>query len=212
MNKATASAIAILMAAGLAATADVQARERGINERQHYQRDRVAAGVRGGEITRHESRHLQRDARRIEHKEQAFRADGHFSRAERREIHRDLDRHGRGIHQARSDHDRPGWHGGRDWGHQRGRHYGRDGHRGGIDGLQHRQQWQIREGMRNGSLTPHEARRLYGEQREIAALERSYRADGVLTRSERHDLREELRDAGRHIYNQSHDDDRRYRR
>jgi uncharacterized membrane protein YebE (DUF533 family) len=208
-NKATAGAIAILMVAGLAATADVQARERGINERQHHQRDRVAAGVRGGEIDRHELRRLRRDAGRIDHKERAFRADGHFSRAERREIHHDLDRHGRLIREARSDHGRPGWHGGPDWGRERGRH---DGHRGGIDGLQHRQQSQIREGMRNGSLTPQEARRLYGEQREIAALERSYRADGVLTRSERHDLREELRDAGRHIYNQSHDDDRRDRR
>jgi hypothetical protein len=34
----------------------------------------------------------------------------------------------------------------------------------------------------------------------------------VLTRNERSDLRDELRDARRHIYNQSHDADVNYRR
>ncbi len=216
MNKATFSALAVLMAAGLAVAADAQAqaRERGSNERQFNQRERVAAGVRSGEVTRPESRQLQRQARGIERKEQAFRSDGHFSRGERREVQRDLNQHSRNIHQARTDHDRRdwghgrgfdrdqrGWHGGRDWGHSRGA--------SGVDRQQYRQQAQIQRGVRNGSLTQHEARRLYGEQRQIAALERSYRADGVLTRGERQDLRGELQDANRHIYNQSHDDDRR---
>ncbi len=80
----------------------------------------------------------------------------------------------------------------------------------GIDRLQHRQQVQIRQGVRNGSLTRHETRRLVGEQRRIAALERRYRADGVLTRAERRNLRGELQHANRHIYNQTHDNDRRY--
>jgi len=249
MNKATFSALAVLMAAGLAVAADAQAqarergvnerqfnqrervaagarsgevtrtesRERSVNQRQFNQRERVAAGVRSGEVTRPESRQLQRQARGIERKEQAFRSDGHFSRGERREVQRDLNQHSRNIHQARTDHDRRdwghgrgldrdqrGWHGGRDWGHGRSA--------GGVDRQQDRQQAQIRQGVRNGSLTQHEARRLYGEQREIAALERTYRADGVLTRDERRDLRGELQDANRHIYNQSHDDDRRYGR
>lgn len=226
MIKAGSSVLAMVMAAGLAVTADVQARERSVNERQGHQRERVATGVRSGEVTRRESQALQHNAQRIERKEQAFRSDGHFSRGERREVHRDLDRQGRQIHQARTNHDRrggyggsdrdrgngyghgashnaPGWHGGRDWGH---------GRSGGVDSAQHRQRDQIRDGVRNGSLTQHEARRLHGEQREIAALERSYRADGVLSRDERSDLRGELRDAQRHIYNQSHDADVNYRR
>lgn len=209
MIKAGGSVLAMAMAAGLAVTADAQARERGVNERQGHQHERVAAGVRAGEVTRRESQALHQYAQRIEHKEQAFRADGHFSRGERREVHRDLDRQGRQIHQANYDHDRrgshdtaPGWHGGREWGQGRG----------GIDGLQYRQREKIRDGVRSGNLTQHEARRLLGEQREIAALERSYRSDGVLTRNERSDLRGELRDARRHIYNQSHDADVNYRR
>ena len=215
MNKVTFSALAILMAAGLSVAVDAQAqaRERGVNERQSNQRERVASGVRSGEVTRPESRQLQREARGIEHREQAFRADGHFSRGERREVQRDLDRHGRHINQARNDHDRPGWHGGRDWGHGRGFDRGH-GFRGssGIDRLQHQQQQQIRQGVHNGSLTRLEAQRLYAEQRAIAAQERAYRADGVLTGDERRDLYAELRDANRHIVNQSHDDDRRFGR
>ncbi|MDH4151843.1 MAG: hypothetical protein OEW79_06000 [Betaproteobacteria bacterium] len=213
MSKATLSALAILMATGLTVAVDAQARERGVNERQNQQRERVTSGARSGQVTRPEARQLNREARGIERKEQAFRSDGHFSRSERREVHRDLDRHGRHIQQSRNDHDRRGWHGGRDWGHQRGFDRGHQVRgQGGIDRLQHRQQAQIRQGVRNGSLTPHEARRLSGEQRQIAALERSYRADGVLTPAERRDLRGELRDADRHIYNQTHDDDRRFGR
>lgn len=219
MIKATSSVLAVVMAAGLAVAGPAQAREHGVNERQGQQRERTATGVRSGEVTRQESRTLRHDAQRIERKEQAYRSDGHFSGAERHEVHRDLDRHGRQIHQARNDqdgrgghggvdrgqgqgasHNAPGWHGGRDWGHGRG----------GIDGAQQRQREQIREGMRSGSLTPQEVRRLGGEQRQIAALERSYRADGVLSRDERRDLNGELRDAGRHIYNQSHDADVNY--
>ena len=215
MNKVTFSVLAVLMAAGLSVAVDAQAqaRERGVNERQSSQRDRVASGARSGEVTRPESHRLQREARGIERKEQAFRADGHFSRGERREVHRDLDRHGRHINQVRNDHDRPGWHGGRDWGHGRGSDRGH-GFResSGIDRLQHQQQQQIRQGARNGSLTRHEVQRLYAEQRAIAAQERAYRADGVLTGDERRDLYAELRDANRHIVNQSHDDDRRFGR
>lgn len=245
MNKATFSALAVLMATGFSVAVDAQAREpgatqqrdrgttqareRGVNERQHVQRDRVATGVRSGEVTRPEARQLHREARGIERKEQSFRSDGNFSRGERREVQRDLDRHGRNIHQSRNDHDQRGWHGGRDWGHNRGFDHGRHGgrewgqgrgfdrnhgaHNGGrIDGIQQRQQAQIRQGIHDGSLTQQEARRLYGEQRNIASLERTYRADGVLTRDERRDLNGELQDANRHIYNQSHDDDRRFRR
>lgn len=213
MNKLTFSAFAVLMAAGLTIAADAQARERGVNERQFNQRERVAAGVRSGQVTRPESRQLHREARGIERKEQAFRADGQFSRSERREVQRDLNRHSRNIHQARTDYNRPGWHGGRDWGHGRGFDRGH-GYRGaaGIDRLQHQQRQQIQRGVRNGSLTRHEAQRLYGEQRSIAAQERAYRADGVLSGSERRDLYAELRDANQHIYNQSHDADRRFGR
>lgn len=79
-----------------------------------------------------------------------------------------------------------------------------------IDHLRRQQQASIRQGLRNGRLTSQEARRLRAEQRSIAARERVYRADGVLTVAERHDLYGALHQAERHIYNQVHDADRRY--
>ena len=73
MNKATFSALAVMIAAGLAVTVDAQARERSVNERQSNQRERVVAGARSGALTRPETRQLNREARGIERKEQVFR-------------------------------------------------------------------------------------------------------------------------------------------
>ena len=71
--------------------------------------------------------------------------------------------------------------------------------------MQAQQQRQIARGIRSGELTPREARRLQAEQRMIRRQERAYLADGRLSRWERQDLYGDLRDANRHIYNQTHD-------
>lgn len=207
------TAIAVLMAAGVMMANDAAAasHERNVNQRQSFQRDRVATGVRQGDLTRREAGRLNTEARQIARKEQAYRSDGHFSRSERRDIQQDLNRHSRHINQQRHDGDR------RHYGQAQGRHSGYAyggghayGRSNGVDRMQYQQNQQIRQGIRNGSITQHEAQRLYAEQRQIAALERRYRADGVLTSAERRDLYGEMRDASRHIYNQSHDAQRRY--
>jgi hypothetical protein len=71
--------------------------------------------------------------------------------------------------------------------------------------MQAQQHRRIVQGVRSGELTQREARRLQGEQRMIRRQERAYLADGHLSRSERRDLYGDLRDANRHIYNQTHD-------
>jgi uncharacterized membrane protein YebE (DUF533 family) len=226
MNKAKAAkgqggaawtVLAVLMAAGVIMANDAAAasHERSVNQRQSFQRERVATGVRQGDLTRREAGRLNAESRQIARKEQAFRSDGHFSHSERREIHQGLNRHSRHINQQRHDGDR------RHYGQSQGRHAGYAygggyggghayGRRDGIDRMQYQQGRQIQQGIRNGSITQHEARRLYAEQRQIAALERRYRADGVLTGAERRDLYGKMREASRHIYNQSHDAQRRY--
>lgn len=58
----------------------------------------------------------------------------------------------------------------------------RGGDRNGFQSLNQRQQrldWRIERGLRDGSLTRREARRLREEFREIAYLEARYRADGL---------------------------------
>ena len=55
------------------------------------------------------------------------------------------------------------------------------------------------------SRDPDTNARLMAEQRMIQRQERAYLADGRLSRWERRDLYGDLRDANRHIYNQTHD-------
>jgi len=74
-----------------------------------------------------------------------------------------------------------------------------------VNRMQAQQHRQIVRGVRSGELTRHEARRLQGEQRMIRRQERAYLADGRLSRGERRDLYQAQRSAQRHIYNQTHD-------
>jgi len=61
--------------------------------------------VRSGELTRGESRALVGEQRRIEHIERDYRSDGRFTREERADIERRLDRSGRHIYQETHDSD-----------------------------------------------------------------------------------------------------------
>jgi hypothetical protein len=101
-------------------------------------------------------------------------------------------------------HPRHGWHGGAP-ATPAARYWDRR-----FDAIEHRQRARIVQGIRSGELTESEARRLFAEQRAIEAKERRYLADGVLTRRERLDLLEDLRDARRHLYNELHDEERRF--
>ncbi|MBI3918180.1 MAG: hypothetical protein HY322_14385 [Betaproteobacteria bacterium] len=104
------------------------------------------------------------------------------------------------------------------WENNRGRHYGwgndhgRPTYGGGqwIDRRQHQQQQRIVQGLRSGELTRHEANRLFSEQRDLRRQERVFRSDGVLTPWERGEMRKDLNSAGRHIYNETHDAQRRF--
>lgn len=90
---------------------------------------------------------------------------------------------------------------------------GDDQFRGGrdsIDARQMRQRLAIRQGLRDGSLTPREADRLMQEQNNIERLERRLEADGRLSLHERARLQDELDDARRNIRRQMQDDDRRF--
>jgi hypothetical protein len=79
----------------------------------------------------------------------------------------------------------------------------------GVKASQHRQHDRIGQGVRSGEITPSEAKSLRQEQRAICTEERAYKSDGVLTRAERRDLRQDQKQVSRHIYNQKHDDEKR---
>lgn len=169
----------------------------GVNARQQHQQQRIGQGVRSGELTRGEARRLQREQRHIHQEERAYRSDGHLSRAERADLHRDQNRASRHIFNEKHDgQQRQGWQNGAT----------RDP---GVNARKHNQRDRIRDGVRDGSLTRQEAKDLRGEQRSIRAEERQYKSDGVLTRDERQDLRQDQRVASQNIYQEKHDAEQR---
>lgn len=226
MNKATSSLLAAMLAAASVPVFAADAPQRGVNQRQQYQQQRIQQGARQGDLTRGETRQLQGQARDVRREEHAFRSDGHFTPAERQQVNRDLNQTSRNIYRERHDGDRrfgrnegrpgfdrqPRYAGYRGW---NGNHNGwSNDNRNGwgrasdprVDHLQAQERNRIEQGIRSGQLTRSEADRLVAEQRSIQAQERRYRADGVLTRAERSDLYGDLNAAGRHIYNETHDD------
>lgn len=93
--------------------------------------------------------------------------------------------------------------------HERPRTYGGYGGGSSIDRTQAIQQHRIEQGRRTGSLTVFEAYKLRAEQARIAALERRAKADGHLSHAERARIVAAQRHASRHIYQETHDAQRR---
>jgi hypothetical protein len=204
----------------------------GVNHRQANQQSRIGQGVRQGDLTRGETRHLERQQGHIAREEARYKADGHLSRGERADLHHDQNQASRDIRRERHDGDRfGGRHDGRfdaregdrfgrqDYGrgyrsagYERGGYgghgsYGGYGHSPGasVDHRQFDQRNRIEQGIRSGELTRNEARGLFTQQRDIRQEERAYWSDGRLSRNERADLQQDLNAASRNIYNETHD-------
>jgi hypothetical protein len=65
------------------------------------------------------------------------------------------------------------------------------------------------QGVKSGELTRSEAKELRVEQRDIRDLERTYEADGALSGEERRDIKQQLNQNSREIYEEKHDAERR---
>ena len=76
-----------------------------------------------------------------------------------------------------------------------------------VDAREARQAKRIEHGIAKGYLTPDEIAKLDAQQKEIAALEASFGADGKLTRDEFKGLTEKLNVASHCIWAEKHDSD-----
>src|SRR5262245_32257966 len=72
----------------------------------------------------------------------------------------------------------------------------------------HNQDHRIDNGVQSGELTRREARGLRQDQREIKAEMREARSDGVVTKSERQEIREMQNGASKDIFQAKHDEDK----
>lgn len=88
---------------------------RQIDARQHWQRDRIEAGMRTGNLTRFEFRELMREQRHIRAMEQQFLADGIIDPREYRRLDRALDRASRNIRSEKHDLQARNHHGYNPW-------------------------------------------------------------------------------------------------
>lgn len=83
----------LLMAAmAVTSIANAQTHTPVINYRQHNQERRINKGVRSGELTRNETRHLRNNEQKIRAEKRTAMADGRMNRYERRHIRRQQSR------------------------------------------------------------------------------------------------------------------------
>lgn len=78
-------------------------RDAGVNHRQHHQADRIRHGVKTGELTREEVKGLNQQRREIRREEHAYKADGHLTKAERRDLHQDMNALSKDIYNEKHD-------------------------------------------------------------------------------------------------------------
>ena len=77
---------------------------RGVNARQHRQQERIAQGVRSGELTSRETYRLERQEQRIDRQEDRFRESGDgLSPRERARLEHELNRESRNIYRQKHD-------------------------------------------------------------------------------------------------------------
>ncbi|MET0535962.1 MAG: hypothetical protein ABW171_17230 [Steroidobacter sp.] len=184
----------VLGVAGLS-QADAGTRDRGVNQRQQNQHQRIKQGVQSGELTRRETGALAREQRDVRQLERAYKSDGELTRAERVDLHQEQNQASRHIYNQKHDaQDRPVADvppAVRD---------------PGVNQRQGTQTARIVNGVKSGELTQEEAQGLRDGRREIRQTEQEYKSDGALTRDERIDLHQDLNQQSKDIYEAKHND------
>ena len=102
-NQALALALGVLCAISLVNPTLAETRGQAVNQRQQMQVQRIQQGVKNGELTRREARHLKQNERRINRYEEHARADGKMSPQEFHKLGRMQHRESMAIHQQKHD-------------------------------------------------------------------------------------------------------------
>ncbi|MGZ3751126.1 MAG: hypothetical protein ACXVB0_03495 [Mucilaginibacter sp.] len=92
---------AIVAMLAITSIANAQTRTPVINHRQQTQERRINQGVRSGELTRNEARHLRTDERQISRDKRMSKADGRVTYGERKHLRREENRTSRAIYRKK---------------------------------------------------------------------------------------------------------------
>ncbi|CAM3597585.1 hypothetical protein [Polaromonas hydrogenivorans] len=155
-----------------------------IDQAQQAISTRIQQGMASGHITPSEAQVLIRRERDIQMRENQYKANGSANPQERQQLRADLSALNADVERMMANRDvvRPGYAG----------NPGDAANTPGIDNREYQIGQRIDEGVRSGRITPREARRLERREREIARHEAFFKSDGVVTRQERRQLRDEL--------------------
>jgi len=74
-----------------------------IDARQYQQKERIKNGVRSGQLTKEEAKGLVVQQREIRREEHQYRADGKFTKEERKDVQHDLNEASKSIRQEKHD-------------------------------------------------------------------------------------------------------------
>ena len=103
MNKYLLSLASVLMVTALSAPAFAGTKDPRVNEHQLRQHERIAQGVKSGELTHAEAKDLRGDQKGIRKEERQFKSDGKLTKNERQELHQDQGAASKEIYQEKHD-------------------------------------------------------------------------------------------------------------
>ena len=168
----------------------------GIRSRIEVSKQKIDQGIQRGTLDRYEADKLDAELNAILNKIDRMKADGSLSQWERDNIKNDLDRLDRNIFNEKHDAATvPAVQ--VDW-------------RGGIRSRIQLSQQRIDQGIEQGTLNRREARRLNRELDRILYKIKRMKSDGSLSKRERNRIKRDLDRLDRDIFQEKHDDNRRY--
>jgi len=176
----TASLLAAAVLAGL--MSPVMAQGIGtprIDQAQHAVSTRIQQGMASGHITPSEAQMLIRRERDILMREAQYKSNGSATAQERQQLRNELGALNADVERMMANNDMV-------------RPPANANSTPGIDNREYQVGRRIEEGVRSGRITEREARRLQSREREISRHESFFKSDGVVTRSERRQLNDEL--------------------
>jgi len=169
----------------------------GIRTRIQESKQKIEQGIERGSLNRHEGDRLNAELGAILNKIDRMKADGYLSQGERDNINNDLDRLNRDIFREKHDTVSTVPAAQVDW-------------RGGIRTRIQASKQKIEQGIEQGALNRHEARKLNKELGKIFQKIDRMKADGSLSQGERNKINRDLDRLDRDIFKEKHDDNRRY--
>jgi hypothetical protein len=87
----------------IAASGFSQTKTPGVTKRQVNQQERIAGGVKKGELTPKETRHLEAREAKIRHDKKVAKSDGKVTKKERAKLNREENRSSRAIYRQKHD-------------------------------------------------------------------------------------------------------------